>query len=276
MKPTPYQCSVHTHTTLCDGGGTPEEMAAAAYAACVKYYGFSGHAHVPIPREQDFVLPADMSAYREAVLSLREEYAGRMEILLGMELDNLSDVAPDGFDYWIGSVHDFQAPDGEFYAVDYSPEEWVRCRDGLFGGDEMRMAEGYYSEVAKMAARKPPILGHIDLVTKYNERGAFIDETSPRYRRAALGALRALDPSATLLEINTGAMSRRWRTSPYPAPFLLEEWRRMGGRIIVTADAHSPEAVLYGYGEAIAAALAAGYRESVVLTRNGVRECPLQ
>ena len=34
---TPFLCSVHTHSTLCDGKASPDEMAAAAYAAGVKY-----------------------------------------------------------------------------------------------------------------------------------------------------------------------------------------------------------------------------------------------
>ncbi len=272
---TPYECSVHTHSTLCDGKGTPEEMAAAAYAAGVRYYGFSGHSHVPIPREQAFVLPADMSAYRAAVLSLREAYAGRMDILLGIEIDNLADVSPEGFDYWIGSVHDFAAPDGEFYAVDYSPEEFARSRDELFGGDAYAMTDAYYKAVAEMAARRPDILGHIDLVTKYGEKHDFFDADAPRYRKAALDALHAIDPAATLLEINTGAMSRGWRTTPYPAQFILEAWREMGGRVIITADTHHPGTILYAYDKAIAAARAAGFRACTILTAHGQEECPL-
>lgn len=272
---TPYDCSVHTHTTLCDGQGTPEKMAAAAYAAGVRHYGFSGHSHVPIPREQAYVLARDMTEYRRRVSALRDEYAGRMEILCGIELDNLADVSPEGFDYWIGSVHDFASPDGEFYAVDYTPEEFSRCRDEFFHGDALSLAEGYYREVAEMASRKPDILGHIDLVTKYQERCAFFDEAAPRYRKAALDALRAADASATLLEINTGAMSRGWRSTPYPAPFLLKEWRDMGGKIIITADAHHPDAILYAYADAIELAKSCGYRESVILTRDGARECEL-
>ena len=34
---TVYHCSVHTHTDLCDGTATPEEMAKAARAMGVKY-----------------------------------------------------------------------------------------------------------------------------------------------------------------------------------------------------------------------------------------------
>ena len=70
-------------------------------------------------------------------------------------------------------------------------------------------------------------------------------------------------------------MARGFRTAPYPAPFLLREWRAMGGRVILTADAHRADAVLYGYDAAAEAALAAGFAECVLLTRSGPLPCPL-
>ena len=92
---------------------------------------------------------------------------------------------------------------------------------------------------------------------------------------AALEALHHTDPDATLLEVNTGAISRGYRDTPYPAVFLLREWRGMGGQIILTADAHSPETVVYGYGQAAELARAAGFRECVLLTGRGWKPCPL-
>lgn len=272
---TPFECSVHTHTTLCDGKGTPEEMAEAAYRAGVKWYGFSGHSFSPNPADFGYNLPPDTSEYRRTVLDLRERYAGRMGILLGIEWDSWTAGDPVGYDYWIGSVHALRDDAGAYYAVDADPETFTACRDGVFGGDVLAMAEAYYRAVGEMAARRPTILGHIDLLTKYVEAGVPIDEGDPRYRAAALGALREADPTATLLEINTGAMSRGWRTTPYPARSLLEAWRERGGRVILTADAHRPEHVLYGYREAAEAARAAGYRTCAVLTADGPMEVPL-
>ena len=137
------------------------------------------------------------------------------------------------------------------------------------------MAEGYFAEVARVAAKRPTILGHIDLVTKLNAGNKFFDEDAPRYRAAALAALHAADPRATLLELNTGAMSRGYRDAPYPALFLLKEWRAMGGRIILTSDSHSADTVVYGYDRSIALAKAAGFDRSVLLTAAGAVECPL-
>ena len=274
MSLTPFACSVHTHSTLCDGRDTPEAMAAAAYAAGVKYFGVSCHSHTPIDLDEGYVLPADMTAYREAVLALREEYAGRMEVLLGLEWDSQSDVSPEGFDYWIGSAH-YQRQGGKPYAADWGEEAFAACRDEAFGGDALAVAEGYFREVCRVAAKKPPILGHIDLITKLNGGSRFFDETAPRYKQAALEALHAADPVATLLEINTGGVSRGYRTEPYQALFLLEEWRRMGGRIILTSDAHSADTVVYGYGQSAALAKAAGFTKSTLLTLEGPVECAL-
>lgn len=271
----PELCSVHTHTTLCDGKDTPEAMAAAACALGIRYLGFSGHSHTPIPCDEGAVLPTDMTAYRETVLRLREKYTGRMEILLGLEWDSQSDITPEGFDYWIGSVHYQKGSNGRFYAADWSAEQFALCRDELFAGDPLAVTEGYFPEVARVAALRPTILGHLDLIAKFNAGNALFDESAPRYRAAALEALHAVDPSATLLEINTGGMARGYRDVPYPALFLLKEWRTMGGRIIFTADAHSASGLLYGYDLAADLARAAGFSAAAALTMSGIVEYPL-
>lgn len=49
-----------------------------------------GHSHTEIPHDAGNVLPTDPAEYREQVLRLREEYAGQMEVLLGIEQDSRS------------------------------------------------------------------------------------------------------------------------------------------------------------------------------------------
>ena len=271
---TPFACSVHTHATCCDGKSTLAEMAAAAYAAGVQYYGVSCHSHTPIDLDVGYVLPADMTDYRQSVLNLREEYAGRMEILLGLEWDSQSDIAPEGFDYWIGSAH-YQRQGGKPYAADWGEEAFAACRDEAFGGDALAVAEGYFREVGRVAAMRPTILGHMDLITKLNAGNRFFDEDADRYKAAALEALHAADPKETILEINTGGVARGYRKTPYPALFLLREWKAMGGRVILTADSHSADTVVYGYGQAAELAKAAGFDRSVLLTLAGPVECAL-
>ena len=277
MKLTPYDCSIHTHSAFCDGENSMAEMAEAAFAAGVKYFGVSGHVHTPLPEDEGLCLDADLTAYRQETERLRREYAGRMEILLGIEWDDCSDVpVPEGMDFWIGSVHNLQdRKTGRYHIIDWKPEFLQTCRDEMFGGDMMALVAGYYRAVAGVAEKKPTILAHFDQITKLNGDGAFFDEESPRYRTCALEALHAADPGTTLLEINTGAMARKYRSAPYPAAFLLEEWKRMGGGIIISSDAHSAERILHAYEHAVAAAKRAGFRECMLLTAGGPVACPL-
>ena len=51
--------------------------------------------------------------------------------------------------------------------------------------------------------------------------------------------------------------------------------RAMGGTIILTADAHSAGAIVYGYAQASELAQAAGFRRSTLLTGRGREERPL-
>lgn len=268
-------CSVHTHSTMCDGKNTLAEMARAAFEAGAVSFGASGHSHTPIPEDEGAVLPIDMTAYCEEVLRLRKEYAGRMDVLLGIELDNCADVTAEGFDYWIGSAHRLRGPEGGWHTADWDAETLKRCLRENFAGNSLMMAKNYYDEVRRMAAMRPTVLGHVDLITKFKENGVPFDEKALSYRAAALDALHAADPKETLLEINTGAMSRGYRRTPYPALFLLREWREMGGKVILTADAHSAGAIVYGYAQAAELAKAAGFDRSTLLTASGREERPL-
>ena len=267
-------CAVHTHSTLCDGKHTPAEMARVARAAGVRSFGLSGHSHTLIPSDRGCVLPAEDGAYRAEIGALRQPYDGEMEILAGIEWDSLADVPHTGWDYWIGSVHNLLV-DGRYYAIDWDREKLSACRDEAFGGDIWALVEAYYRSVATVAAEKPTILGHIDQITKFNEGGAFFDEGDPRYRRMALAALEAASPAETLLEINTGAVARGYRSVPYPPLWLLRRWRELGGRIIVTADVHDAAQMLYGYDAAEELARAAGYETACILTAHGTEEVPL-
>ncbi len=270
-------CTVHTHSVLCDGKNTLAEMAQAAFDAGAVSFGTSGHSHTQISWDIGCVLPADTTAYQTEVLRLREVYAGRMDVLLGIEWDSQSDQPPpDWADYWIGSTHNvYDEKAGRHYCIDWDTEKMNDCYQEMYGGDGLAMAEGYYAEMARVARMRPSILGHFDIIVKLNGYNRYFDENSPRYQKAALDSLHDADPTASLLEINTGGVFRGFRELPYPAPFLLREWKTMGGQIIFTSDAHTTGGIAYGYDEAAELAKAAGFTEAVVLTQTGPSAYPL-
>ena len=126
--------------------------------------------------------------------------------------------------------------------------------------------EAYFAEVEKIAAKKPDILGHIDLVKKLNA------DESPRYKAAAFKALQAARENDCILEVNTGGVYRGYRKDFYPGAWLLGEWNKLGGRVIITADAHDTAALTFGFDEAAAAIKAAGFTALTVLTVNGFEQ----
>lgn len=263
--------NLHTHTTFCDGKNTAEEMVQAAVAAGMTAIGFSGHSYVE--GDSTTMSPDATAAYRTEVLRLREVYAGQIDIYLGLEQDTHSAPAAEPYDYRIGSVH-YVVENGLRLCVDDTPEEL--CRAAAEAGGWPALVEDYYAAVAAAADRTGcQIIGHFDLITKFNEGDRLFSPDHPRCRAAALEALRTLTRREVLFEINTGAMARGYRTQPYPAPALLREIRALGGRILITSDCHQAQHLLTGFREARELALACGFRETMQLTAQGFVPQPL-
>lgn len=270
--------NLHTHTVFGDGKHTAEEMALGAISSGCASLGFSEHSPLPPSADPDgwSMAAEDVDAYRREILRLREAYAGKLDIFLGMEQDADSPAPAGAWDYLISSVHGVWA-DGVCLAADASAQDFDRAVREYFGGDCLAFVEAYYRRVAEAAgADGAPIVGHFDVITKNNEGGRRFDETGPRYRRAALEALEAVMEREVIFEINTGAISRGYRTAPYPAAFLLRAIFEKGGRVCITSDSHHKDTVVCGFSEAAALAEACGFREAWVLTRDGFQPVGLE
>ncbi|MBR5742332.1 MAG: histidinol-phosphatase HisJ family protein [Clostridia bacterium] len=237
---------LHVHTVFCDGKNTPEEMAEAALAAGLTTLGFSGHSHTPI--DESYCMSREGTLrYREEIARLKEKYRRKLRILCGIEMDYFSDDDPAFYDYVIGSVHYVEAG-GRFYAVDHNPEAFQKAVAEGFGGDPYALCEAYYALVGDVVRKvKADIVGHFDLVTKFQEKFPSFREDHPRYRAAWEKALVPLLASGAVFEINTGAISRGWRTAPYPAPPIREAIRAGGGRMILSSDSHARGTLLYAF-----------------------------
>ena len=261
--------SVHCHSTLCDGKNTLQEMVSAACAQGLTTLGFSGHSYTPWDREY-CMSPGRTAQYKAAIAKLKVEYRGKVEVLQGIEWDSLSGEKPTGYDYWIGSVHHVYGKNtGRYYEIDFRLQDLWDCIRQDFDGDALGVAEAYFAQVEAMAARQPDILGHLDLIKKLNGQGEFFDEEAPRYKAAALRALEAARDHHCLLEVNTGGVYRGYRQDFYPGPWLLEQWRQMGGKVIITADAHDTASLTFGFDQAADALRAAGFAAVTVLTGEG-------
>ena len=146
-------------------------------------------------------------------------------------------------------------------------------------GEDMRdglaVAEAYFANVAKVAEKKPTILGHFDLIKKINDGNKFFDENDPRYTAAATSALMAAARSRCVLEVNTSAAYRGFRKDYFPSDAILKEWLVLSGNVVITADAHDTKALTYGFEEAAAHLKELGYTKVQVLGKNGFTPCEL-
>ena len=103
---------------------------------------------------------------------------------------------------------------------------------------------------------------HFDLLTKFDEKYHFMNPESPRYQKAALRALNALLDAEKIIEVNTGAISRGWRSTPYPSKEFLLEIRRRGGKVTVSSDSHAKETVDCAFGQAVEILASCGFAET--------------
>lgn len=256
--------NLHAHSVFCDGKNTPEEMIRACLAAGMDSAGISIHS--PLPFANGWAAKAEnVAPFLHEMRRLKAKYAGQIAVYAGVEWDVLSDAGwLEPFDYAIGSAHFLPVGDDpEAYpTVDDSPET-TRCfLAEHFDGDSDAAAECYFGQLKRVADEpRAQIVGHFDLLTKFDERGRFFDETSPRYRAAALDAMDALVSAGKIFEVNTGAISRGWRTAPYPSRWALEQLKRRSARVTISSDSHSIDTVDCAFGQAQALLRACGFEE---------------
>ncbi|GGE05811.1 histidinol-phosphatase [Aureimonas endophytica] len=265
--------------------GTLDAVVRTAVERGFTHYGLSEHA--PRFRDVDLYpgeealgtegLASAFRAYVAEALRLRELHAGSIELLIGFEtemlpperwadaMDALRRAHP--FDYVVGSVHDI---DGRW--VDYSAAATEGLKADLGGAEALHLA--WFARMTTMVETlQPDVVGHIDLVRKFEPAGF---RFGPRALAAAERLLEAVAATGGALDVNC-APARNGYGPPYPLPDLLAMARRMGVGVTLGDDSHGPETVGIGLELSLAAIAAAGYRTIRRLDRrNGWRDVPIE
>ena len=265
----------HAHTMYSfDGGST-----ACADDICGEYIkkGFSLAAltdHYDVDYIEDGLYsPYDVDAARRDYEAAAEKYAGRFDLVWGIELGQAPFraesarrfVRDHGFEFVIGSIHNLDmAPD--FYYMNFSkmPDEMIRRLyaryiDALFG-------------VVRFGGIHT--LAHVTYPMRYIHRdGRALDiaEFYDDYRRL----FRELIESGVALEVNTGKVRKGYVTSPDFDLIVL--YRDCGGtRVTVGSDAHVPgdfgadvESTVKKLGEM-------GFRELVIPSHGGTETITIE
>jgi histidinol-phosphatase (PHP family) len=227
----------HTHTTFSDGKNTPEEIIEFAIENGIKALGFSDHAFTE--HDQRYCMK-DTNGYIKEIKRLKEKYADKIQIYLGIEEDATFPVNRSDFDYIIGSLH-YIYFNGKYYPLDSNYDYFSVCAE-LFNGDDLAFAEYYYKYFCQyLEKRKPDIIGHFDVITKFDEKYKDRFLHDEKYWRLAEKYLERVIKFGCIFEINTGLISRGFRSSPCPHDRLLKIIAKHGGRVTLSSDAHQTE-----------------------------------
>ncbi|NEW60744.1 histidinol-phosphatase [Sulfurovum sp. bin170] len=247
---------LHNHTTRCNHAeGTIDEYIERAIELGIDIYGFSEHAPMDFDLEYRLLF-SNMGDYVQDVLSAKERYRDKIEILLGYEVDYLEGymderVLKADVDYLIGSVHFL--------------DKWGFDNPEFIGGWESRNIDDiwqeYFDAIEAMAKTGYfDIVGHLDLIK------VFKFMPSKDIRLIAKNALIAIKKSGMVIELN-GAGLRKPIKEIYPSASLLEVAYELNIPITFSSDAHTPEQVGFGYSKATALAKEVGYTKAVTFER---------
>ena len=237
---------LHVHTTYCDSKSTPEKTVLTAIEKGMETIGFSGHSYTFF--DESYCMSKEgTESYKAEIEYLKNKYSDKINVLCGVEQDYYSIEPTDGYDYVIGSVH-YLKIDGAFIPVDENADILKDAVKRHFDGDFYRLTGLYFDTVSDVAQKTEcNIIGHFDLITKFNENCKLFDTNDERYinqwKRAADRLLKYDVP----FEINTGAISRGYRTSPYPSPEIISYIKENGGRLVLSSDAHCSDTLMFEF-----------------------------
>ncbi len=262
---------IHMHCAFSTDSESPmEDMILGAIAKGLKTICFTDHMDYEYPDEipgvTQFVV--DLDAYEKEYLRLKEKYASKIEVLLGIECGMLPHLGSryaemtksKDFDFVICSSHLISAP---FYIKDIA---YIKANGHapaqMNHGDpyEKPFWEGrtvqqimtmYFETVAKnIAAFKDfDTYAHLDYAIRYAP-GKNSNYTYAMYADVIDEALIAIIDAGKALEINTAGYKYNLG-QPNPQSDILQRYRELGGEMItIGADAHRPDHIAYDFKKA--------------------------
>ena len=179
----------------------------------------------------------DYPRYMEKLKELQRLYGDQIQIRTGMEFGVQMHTIPQfdtlfkryPFDFIILSIH--QVEDKEFWTQDFQR-----------GRSQKGYNERYYQEMLDVvkAYKEYSVLGHVDLIVRYDEQGIYpFEKVEPMIREIFQVAI----ADGKGIELNT-SYHRYGLKDTTPSVKILELYRELGGEIVTLGtDAHSTEFV---------------------------------
>lgn len=230
-------------------------MVEAAVAAGLTEVGISSHAPLPFATEWTMP-PAYLAGYVAEVREAQRRYGDRISVLLGAELDFIPDprvvafqqeeVLPLDVDYFVGAVH-FLGSGYPPPTLDGTEEQFSDILRLEYESSIQAMVGEYYRRVRQMLnLPKVRIVGHLDLIKRWNADRVYFRGDEPWYVVEVEETVQAIAAAGKIVELNTAGW-RKGLGEPYPAPWILERCRDLGIPVTISSDAHAPNEVAWGF-----------------------------
>lgn len=250
------QADMHMHTWFStDSEACPCDMADEAVRKGLKTICFTDHFDKDdLEWGEEGIF--DVDAYFVEMQKLQEEYAGKLNIRIGMELglrtylkdyyEELTKKYP--FDFVIGSVHNVpykKDAEGKILYTDPAAEK-------LFTDRTDKEAYRLMMETTLENVRTSDCfqtLGHLDYVVRYG-KSREKEYSYTDYADIIDEILKLLIEKEKGLEVNSAGL-KYGLPFAHPHPDVLKRYRELGGEIItIGADAHKPEHIAYDFAKA--------------------------
>lgn len=250
------QADMHMHTWFStDSEACPRDMADEAVRKGLKTICFTDHFDKDdLEWGEEGIF--DMDAYFVEMQKLQEEYAGKLNIRIGIELglrtylkdyyEELTKKYP--FDFVIGSVHNVpykKDAEGNILYTDPAAEK-------LFTDRTDKKAYRLMMETTLENVRTSDCfqtLGHLDYVVRYG-KSREKEYSYTDYADIIDEILKLLIEKEKGLEVNSAGL-KYGLPFAHPHPDVLKRYRELGGEIItIGADAHKPEHIAYDFAKA--------------------------
>lgn len=250
------QADMHMHTWFStDSEACPRDMADEAVRKGLKTICFTDHFDKDdLEWGEEGIF--DVDAYFVEMQKLQEEYAGKLNIRIGIELglrtylkdyyEELTKKYP--FDFVIGSVHNVpykKDAEGNILYTDPAAEK-------LFTDRTDKEAYRLMVETTLENVRTSDCfqtLGHLDYVVRYG-KSREKEYSYTDYADIIDEILKLLIEKEKGLEVNSAGL-KYGLPFAHPHPDVLKRYRELGGEIItIGADAHKPEHIAYDFAKA--------------------------
>jgi len=239
----------HCHTPLCGHAfGEPEDYAAVAEKRGFKGIIFTCHSPLPDGLAANVRMkPEEWDTYVAMVARARREFAGRVDVRLGLESDFYPGVEP-----WLEQLHEC-APLHHVLGSVHMQMSFYKER--FFKGNQFAYQRLYFDHLAQAAETGLfDTLAHPDLVK--NEAPEEWDFT--RIKPYIVRALDRIAATGVAMELNTSGVNKTLpEMNPGPAQLALMQER--GIPVVIGADAHIAQRVGDGYEAALKLLQEAGY-----------------